>query len=340
MEVGVSVQPHPEGPTLTPRGGNDAPLGLTFGEFAELWLERQIRLMMAGMMSGNSIRRCESALASHLLPFFAGVPLDAITRDRCEAFRTALFQSQTLAALSINSVFGLLGIMLRRAIQDGYMTAPDPTKGIRPLAVKTRRVECYSPAETRALLEATVEEYRAMVGLAVLAGLRRGEVLGLGIDDVDLDANTVRVQRSLQVKNRLLTPVQRLGPPKSAASFRSVPIRSGLRELLVTQLRDHSQPDEFNLVFTGDDGPFADPNKLRTSGYWPAMERAGLQRMAFHDLRVTFITHCAEAGVPMPVIARWAGHSTIRTTDYYVHATRNTDRDALLLLRCYDESNS
>ncbi len=324
-------------PAPTPlAGGGSPPPGVTFGEFAEVWLERQIRLAKAGLVSGNSIRRCESGLASYLLPFFGAVPLDEITRERLEAFRAVLFQSQTLAPLTINSVMGLLGGVLRRAIQDGVMTAPDPTRGIRPLSFRKRRVECYTPTQTRALLAAADGKYRAMIALAVLAGLRRGEILALAVGCVDLDAGVIRVERSLQIKNRLLTDAQRLGPPKSASGIREVPIRTQLREILTSQLHSYTRPNRYGLVFSRPSGGFFDPNDLRINGYWPAIKRAGLERIAFHDLRVTFITHCAEAGVPMPVIARWVGHATVRTTDYYVHATKNTERDALALLTTYD----
>lgn len=317
-----------------------SPDEVTFGDYAEIWLERQIHSFRAGLRSGNSIRKCESVLATHLLPFFAAYPLNEITRERCESFRAALFQSQTFAPRTINSLFALFGGILRCAIQDGEMSAPDPTHGMRPLAVPRRRVDCYTAGETHALLDAMDDRYRAIVGLASLAGLRRGEIFALDADDVDLEAEVIHVQRSLQIRNRLLEPAQRLGAPKSSAGIREVPIRAALKPFLVEHREIHGCENPFHLFFAGEDEGFVSANRLRQDGLWPAMERAGLRRIAFHDLRVTFITHCSEAGVPLAVIARWVGHASTRMTDYYVHSTRNTERDALALLQSYDRSQA
>ena len=94
------------------------------------------------------------------------------------------------------------------------------------------------------------------------------------------------------------------------------------------------------MFLSGEDEGFVNTNRLSWDGVWPAMKQAGLRRIPFHDLRVTFITHCSEAGVPLPVIARWVGHASTRMTDHYVHSTRNTERDALALLQSYDRSQA
>ena len=309
---------------------------VTFGEYAEEWFDGQVRLMRAGLLPGNSIRRYESNLASWLLPFFAAYPLDEITRERVEAFQAALAESDTVGPLTINHTVRLLGMILRRAIQARVMRSPDPMWGIRPLWPPKRTVDCFSPAETRALLAATDEGYRAMVGLAVLGGLRRGEIFGLGVDDVDLEAGVIRVRRSVQAPNRMLTAAQRLRSPKTPAGRREVPIRGALSILLDSYLQELTVPNEFGLVFSGDPPPFVNAYDLRERAYWPALRKAGLRRLSFHDLRITFITHCAEAGIPLPVIGRWVGHSTARVTEYYIHATRQGTEDAIALLNAYD----
>ncbi len=310
----------------------------TFGEYAETWFARRVRLAQAGVMTANSVRRTETVLAAHLLPFFAAVPLDELSRDRCERFRATLVQSELYAPRTINSIFGELRLILRSAIQDQAMTIPDPVAGIRPLATPRRRIDCYSSAELLSLLGAAKPPYRAMLALAGLAGLRKGEVLALGQTDIDLQAGVIHVQRSLQVRSRLLTETQRLGRTKTPAGVRDVPIRDRLRPILETHLERHTRPNKLGLAFTDRRGAFIEGGELRTDGMRPAIEQAGLSDMTIHGLRVCFLTHCAEAGVPMPILAGWAGHATLRSTDYYVHSTPSVQRRALMRLARYDRA--
>ena len=79
-----------------------------------------------------------------------------------------------------------------------------------------------------------------------------------------------------------------------------------------------------------------EPTNFRNHIYGPAIKQSGLRYIRFHDLRSTFITHCAEAGVPLSVIARWAGHTTTKVTEIYLQATSSAQGDALELLNAYD----
>ena len=79
-----------------------------------------------------------------------------------------------------------------------------------------------------------------------------------------------------------------------------------------------------------------EPSNFRRRVYLPSVDEAGLRVITFHDLRATFISHCAEAGIPIAVIARWVGHTATKTTETYLHATPTAEGDALRLLRAYD----
>ena len=113
---------------------------VTFGEYAERWVANQCELACAGLVRANTVCRFESALAAHLIPFLGGYPSDALARDRCESFRTTLFISNQLAPRTINGIVAVLRLILRRAIQDGAMSGPDPTVGIRQLFAAPRRI--------------------------------------------------------------------------------------------------------------------------------------------------------------------------------------------------------
>jgi integrase len=334
-----SVCVHYDRPAYPGRVGARECRAITFGEYAERWVMRQCELACAGSIRANTVCRFESALAAHLLPFFGSVALDAIDRDRCDAFRTTLFVSRQLAPRTINGLFAILRLILRRAIQDRVTQGPDPTLGIRPLYAVPRRVDCFSPSELDQLLQVTPRKWRAVTGLACLAGLRQGEIFALRRMDVHLDRGMVSVRGSLQRSHRLLTLEQRLGPPKSPAAVRDVPVRAQLRPILREHLAEHWLPNRYDLMFAGRHDHPVYPSNFRRRVYEPALRAAGLRPITFHDLRVTFVTHCADAGVPIATIARWVGHTQTKTTELYWNATPTAEATALRLLHTYDAAH-
>lgn len=216
------------------------------------------------------------------------------------------------------------------------MTAPDPTLGMRPLFAAPRRVDCYTSAELGRLLDTTPGRWRAVIALAGLAGLRQGEIFALRHDNIDLGSRVVRVRRSLQRSHHLLTLEQRLGPPKSPAASRDVPVREWLAPILSQHLAEHWRANPYELAFPGRQGRPLYPANFRRRVYQPAIVAAGLRPLSFHDLRVTSITHCAEAGLPIATIARWVGHTQTKTTQLYWAATPTAEASALRLLTEYD----
>jgi integrase len=143
---------------------------------------------------------------------------------------------------------------------------------------------------------------------AAMTGLRRGELLALRWSDVDWLASRIRVRRNY-VRGAF-------GTPKSKRSTRSVPmareVAVALEELSATTERT---PDA--LVFghpqTGE--PLAAANTGRR--FARALADAGLAPHRFHDLRHTFGTTMAAAGVPMRTLQEWMGHRDVTTTQRY-----------------------
>ena len=95
----MSVESSTRAGSIVYRGvGRERPWCMTFGEYAERWIEGQRRLVETGMIRPNSLMRVESALAAHLLPAFAAYRLDDLTRERCEAFRGGALREPLLCS--------------------------------------------------------------------------------------------------------------------------------------------------------------------------------------------------------------------------------------------------
>lgn len=167
---------------------------------------------------------------------------------------------------------------------------------------------------------------RALYLTAAMTGLRQGELIALRWQDIAWDDRRVRVVRQLRSR-----PVR---PPKSRRSARSVPLSSHLaRDLRVWQqaprLRD---PDA--LVFAEP----ASGDVLRRGAlmrrYRRTLKAAKIDPHRFHDLRHTFGTAMAVAGVPMRTLQEWMGHRDIATTQRYADYAPN-EREVEMVDRAF-----
>ena len=146
---------------------------------------------------------------------------------------------------------------------------------------------------------------------AAMTGLRQGELIGLRWRDVDFDARKVRV----------VSPFVRgeFNDPKSEGSGRSVPMAKRVA-IALAELRERScTPRDSDLVFCHPEtGHPLDRSKL-VRRFKQALERAEVHRITFHELRHTFGTRMAAAGVPLRTLQHWMGHADSKTTQVYAH---------------------
>jgi integrase len=184
-----------------------------------------------------------------------------------------------------------------------------------------------SAEEARRLLDvARGHRFETLYVLAIHTGMRRGELLGLKWDDVDLENATVRVRRTLtRIDNgRRLA----LGPPKNKQSRRTV----RLTERAVEALRSHLERQlgeiealgdlykDQGLVFTTEAGTLINPSNLRQRSLAPLLKRAGLPQITFHDLRHTCASLLFQRNVHPKFVQELLGHASVAITlDTYSH---------------------
>jgi integrase len=161
--------------------------------------------------------------------------------------------------------------------------------------------------------------------LAIHTGMRRGELLGLKWDDVDLDSYTVRVRRTLTRKGTGYV----LGEPKTKKSRRTVKLTpravSALRSHRRRQLEEKlaaGHYEDSGLVFAGIGGGLINPSNLRNRSFAPLLERAGLgdRQITFHDLRHTCASLLFRKNLHPKFVQELLGHASVSITlDTYSH---------------------
>jgi integrase len=146
---------------------------------------------------------------------------------------------------------------------------------------------------------------RLIWAAALYAGLRRGELMALRWENVDLASGVIRVNRAYDDKERVEIE------PKSRAGLRAVPIVGALRDILVVHKQRHAH--DVRLVFgTSAETPFQPPNLWRRAQH--AWKRASLEPIGLHEARHTFASILIAAGVNAKAITTYMGHASMPTT--------------------------
>lgn len=149
-----------------------------------------------------------------------------------------------------------------------------------------------------------------------MTGLRQGELIALSWEDVDWTAQRIRVRR-----NHVLGAFD---TPKSRRGSRSVPMTKRVARELDELARASRWSADEDLVFTEPDTGLPLRRGALMRRYRRALRAAQLgPEHRFHDLRHTFGTACAGAGVPMRTLHEWMGHGDIATTQRYADYAPN-----------------
>jgi integrase len=150
---------------------------------------------------------------------------------------------------------------------------------------------------------------RAIFLTAAMTGMRHGELLALRWRDIDWEAKRIRVRRNY-TRGHWSTP-------KSRSGERAVPLSGKVEEELRAHLQRSLFSEEDDLVFANPLSGEVLPHGPLVRRFKKALKAAGVRVIRFHDLRHTFGTRIAAAGVPMRTLQEWMGHRDYRTTLIY-----------------------
>ncbi len=252
-------------------------------------------------------------LSRHLLPHFGRMRLDAIGIRDVERFKAR----QLKKGLSPKTVNNHLTVLRKALVCAWEWEIISGIPRIKWLKTADPTFDFFTQQESDRLLAGTEGTANAMIATALKAGLRRGELLALRWQDVDLRASNINVRRSVWKGH--------VGTPKGGRS-REVAISPGLRAVLAghRHLRGES-------VFCNEDGSMLSAGQVRR--FVPdGCKAAGLRRAQWHVLRHSFASQLVMAGVPLKVVQELLGHSTIDMTMRYAHLAPSIKVDAVARL--------
>jgi integrase len=311
------------------KGTLRAPSTTTLRQAAEAWLDGAhvgvVRTRAGDPYKPSALRSYEASLRNRVLPELGAAKLSAITRLDLQDFADRLL-AEGLDPSTVRNHLMPLRAIYRRALNRGEI-ALHPTAGLELPAARGRRDRVADPEEARQLIAALPPQDRAIWATALYAGLRRGELMALRWDDVDLDERRIRVARSWDAKERITVA------PKSAAGVRTVPMPAELRAQLLEHRLRTGRGEGF--VFGADGAtPFTYSSAVRRAER--AWRRAGLRKIGLHEARHTCASLMIAARIPVKALSSYMGHATIAITlDRYAHLLPGSEDEAAQLLDAY-----
>lgn len=258
-----------------------------------------------------------SYLTNHVLPEFGGDQIGRIRRADIQRWVTRLSRTKAdggaeLAPGTVESIYRILSSVMNHAVDERLIS----TSEARKISLPQRGVESHSIVpiqleQVKRLAEAA-GHYSDLVWFAASTGMRQGECLGLTADRVDLANRMIRVDRQLVTRSGR-PPA--LGPPKTAASVRNLPIGQWTCDLIAERVKN---PGENGFLFLDPKGA-----PIRRSKLGEVIRRAATATSVdatFHDLRHFYASMLIRSGLSVKVVQARLGHgSAVETLETYAH---------------------
>jgi integrase len=249
--------------------------------------------------------RDRQILRTYIAPIFGRSEISSISTEDVENFRADLKADAKLSDKSINNVIGLMNKILGDAMRWKILMV-NPISTIRPIPVPEKEFLFWTIDERDRFLswaKGNDHDLFEIVSVAIHTGLRRGELEGLLRDSVDFERNEIIVRRNYCHKTHKLNEYTKSKKP------RRVPMNAVVAKIL--RGRSLVPMNESLLPF--------DYHNIVASTLNPACLKAKVNPIRFHDLRHSFASHLAMAGVPVIKIKALLGHSDLKTTMRYMH---------------------
>ena len=333
---------------------------ITLGEWLDAWFTKYQNI--GGNLKVKSAERQELAIKIHIKPHIGDIILKKLDTEDIQGLYAKLAQSGKkkgggLSAQSIRHVHNTLSKALTKAVALKKIKE-NPVKHTEPPSLKSRKsyVNAMTESQVRTFLQAATghRQYTAFM-TGFMTGLRRGELMALMWDDVDLDKQTAIIKSSLVTTNAQGPIFEK---PKTDESNRTIPLPADLceellrhkarqaREALDARAKAKEHSDKFGvlvdpetyyedsgLVFRQEDGRRVDPRSFART-FKRILKKAGLPKtFRVHDMRHTYASIMLRQGVDIKRIQQILGHASPEVTlSTYSHLMEGALEDAARML--------
>ena len=296
------------------------------GEYLDRWLVGSVK----DSVKPSTYEGYSDLTRRHVIPVFRRTKLRNLTADQIRTFRRFKLD-EGLSPRTVQYLLFLLRKALQQAVEDGLIPR-NVAHGVKVSRADKEEIRPLSTEQTKEFLQAVSgDRFEALYVLAVTTGLRLGELLALKWEDVDLEAKTLSVRRTLSGTEGG-HPV--FGTPKTAKSRRTVPLTRRALEALerhwVAQGEERAKLGplwhDTGLLFRSTTSTPVNRHNLMRRSFKPLLREASVRDIRFHDLRHTCATLLLSKGKHPKFVQELLGHATVSITlDTYSHVLPGMD---------------
>jgi integrase len=272
---------------------------IRFEEFADQFLE------LYSKPNNKSWMKSDLHNVNTLKSSFGGRYLYEIKPQMVEKFKAE--RMKDVSPARVNRNLACLKCMFNRAIEWGK-AKENPVKRVKMLKENNKRLRYLEKEECEVLIKTCALHIQPIVITALNTGMRKGEILSLKWENVDLKRDIIYV---LDTKN---------------GEKREIPINRKLKETLSDIKLNPKGPYVFCKDYNG--APY---QEVKT-GFANAMKMCKIENFRFHDLRHTFASHLVMAGIDLNTVRELLGHKSLAMTLRYSHLSPEHKRKAVEIL--------
>ena len=295
---------------------------MPFGEWMDFWYQNYSKPKLRATTRAGY----ENRIYLHIIPELGDIPLNQLTQNDLQQFYARLKKngrllhaehySESLSDTMVRGCHANCRSALEKAVQEGLIRV-NPAVGCKLPPKKAREMQVLTREEIqRFLIQAKAEGYFELFLLELTTGLRRGELLALQWDDLNLETGELKITKQVY---RTKEDGLLISQPKTKSSIRTV----SLPQPLLAILKEYREGINSRWMFPSplkEDSPL-DPAYIRTRLHL-ILEHAQCKQIRFHDLRHTFATMALGSGMDVKTLSSMLGHVSAATTlDIYTHIT-------------------
>lgn len=309
------------------------------------WVEKNLahttqdvyrRYLDARILPAFQFLRMDQVRPMHIMDFLDNLSEEGLRLDK---------EKGKLSGATIEYHHRILKSIFRFAVKM-QIIKDNPMDGIDKPKFENKKIEVYTQEEASALLECLEEEplhWRIIIKLAITAGLRRSELLGLEFKHFDLENRVLHVEQAVTYTKEEGYKVHPIKKGESRARQRDIVISefiiSDIKKLQLERKKERLanadrlwEGGKYNFLLCDETGKPYNPRTIQR--WWERfIKRHNLKYINIHALRHTSATLLINAGVHAKIISERLGHADITTTmNIYGHALRQADAKATEIL--------